>query len=93
MFDFANFQITSLLQSSSLSSLPSMGRAGLAGVEQLDFNMGEVLVQRFGITHLNDIKLELGFGKLRGRMGREGEEKNAGSRKQRHSPASALDFK
>lgn len=47
----------------------------------MDFNMGEVHVQRFGITHLNNIKLELGFGKLRREDGK-GEEKNADSRKQ-----------
>lgn len=42
----------------------------MAGVDQMDFNMGGVHVRRFDITHLNDIKLEVGFGKLGGEAGK-----------------------
>lgn len=37
----------------------------------MDFNMGEVGVQRLSITHLSDTKLELGLGKLGGEDGKE----------------------
>lgn len=40
------------------------GQGSSAGVDHMDFIMGEVRVQRVSITHLNDIKLKLGFGKL-----------------------------
>ena len=43
----------------------------MVGVEQMDFNMGEVSAQRLGITHSNYIKLQLGFGKLGGEDGKK----------------------
>lgn len=38
----------------------------MVGVDQMNFNMGEVQVWKLSITHLNDVKLELGLRKLKG---------------------------